>query len=122
MAYPPTPFTNSNEVGLTQEKADELGVTTISDLAEHDQDLTLYGTPECRQRRDCLLGLQEVYGLDFKKFVPVALDLRHEVLTSGKADLSIVFTTDPADPARGLRPPRGRQADVPALQRHIRGA
>ena len=92
---PPTPFTSSNEVGLTQEKADELGVTTISDLEGKDQDLTLYGTPECRQRPDCLLGLQEVYGLDFKKFVPVAIDLRHEVLTSGQADLSIVFTTDP---------------------------
>ena len=95
VAYPPTPFTSSNEVGLTKEKADELGVSTISDLSEHDQDLTLYGSPECRQRTDCLLGLQEVYGLDFKKFVPVAIDLRHEVLTSGKADLSIVFTTDP---------------------------
>src|SRR5688572_6941830 len=95
VAYPPTPFTSSNEVGLTQEKAEELGVATISDLAEHDQDLTLYGSPECRQRTDCLLGLQEVYGLDFKKFVPVAIDLRHQVLTDGKADLSIVFTTDP---------------------------
>ena len=95
VAQPPTPFTNSNEVGLTKEKADELGVTKISDLSDKAQDLTLYGTPECRQRRDCLLGLEEVYGLDFKKFVPVAVDLRHEVLTSGKADLSIVFTTDP---------------------------
>jgi glycine betaine/choline ABC-type transport system substrate-binding protein/ABC-type proline/glycine betaine transport system permease subunit len=95
VAYPPTPFTSSNEVGLTQEKADELGVEKISDLEGKDQDLTLYGTPECRQRTDCLLGLEEVYGLDFKKFVPVAVDLRHEVLTSGKADLSIVFTTDP---------------------------
>ena len=95
VAYPPTPFTSSNEVGLTKEKADELGVTTISDLSEVDQDLTLYGTPECRQRTDCLLGLEQVYGLDFKRFVPVAIDLRHEVLTSGKADLSIVFTTDP---------------------------
>ena len=95
VAYPPTPFTSSNEVGLTQEKAEELGVTTISDLAEHDQDLTLYGSPECRQRTDCLLGLEQVYGLDFKEFVPVDIALRHEVLTSGKADLSIVFTTDP---------------------------
>ncbi|MGH2838054.1 MAG: ABC transporter permease/substrate-binding protein, partial [Thermoleophilaceae bacterium] len=65
-AYPPTPFTSSNEVGLTQEKAEELGVATISDLADHDQDMTLYGSPECRQRTDCLLGLQQVYGLDFK--------------------------------------------------------
>jgi glycine betaine/choline ABC-type transport system substrate-binding protein len=95
VAYPPTPFTSSNEVGLTQEKADELEVETISDLEGKDQDLTLYGSPECRQRTDCLLGLEQVYGLDFKKFVPVAIELRHEVLTSGKADLSIVFTTDP---------------------------
>ena len=95
VAQPPTPFTNSNEVGMTEETAEKLGITTISELADEDQDLTLYGTPECRQRRDCLLGLQEVYGLDFKEFVPVAIDLRHEVLTTGKADLSIVFTTDP---------------------------
>jgi glycine betaine/choline ABC-type transport system substrate-binding protein len=27
--------------------------------------------------------------------VPVDIALRHEVLTSGKADLSIIFTTDP---------------------------
>ena len=95
VAYPPTPFTSSNEVGLTQEKAEELGVATISDLADHDQDMTLYGSPECRQRTDCLSGLQQVYGLDFKEFVPVAIDLRHQVLIDGKADASIVFTTDP---------------------------
>jgi len=95
VAYPPTPYTNSNEVGMTQETADKLGITKISELSKYDQDLTLYGTPECRQRLDCLLGLEKVYGLHFKKFVPVSIDLRHEVLTSGKADLSIVFTTDP---------------------------
>ena len=55
----------------------------------------LYGSPECRQRLDCLLGLQQVYGLKFKKFTPVDIAQRHEVLTSGRADVSIVFTTDP---------------------------
>jgi glycine betaine/choline ABC-type transport system substrate-binding protein/ABC-type proline/glycine betaine transport system permease subunit len=95
VAYSPTPYTNSNEVGMTKETADKLGITTISELADVDQDLTLSGTPECRQRLDCLLGLEKVYGLDFKKFVPVDPALRHEVLTSGKADLSIVYTTDP---------------------------
>ena len=94
-ALPPTPFTSSNEVGLTKEKADELGVKKISDLEGKSQDLTLYGSPECRQREDCLLGLQNVYGLKFKKFVPVDLAPRHEVLDKGQADLSIVFTTDP---------------------------
>jgi osmoprotectant transport system substrate-binding protein len=94
-ALPPTPFTSSNEVGLTQKEAQKLGVKKISDLQGKDQDLTLYGSPECRTRRDCLLGLEQVYGLKFKKFVPVNIDQRHEVLKNGQADLSIVFTTDP---------------------------
>jgi osmoprotectant transport system substrate-binding protein len=94
-AFEPTPFTSSNEVAVTQETADENSLQRISDLSEVDQDFTMYGSPECRQRLDCLLGLQEVYGLDFKKFTPVDLALRHEVLTKGQADVSIVFTTDP---------------------------
>jgi osmoprotectant transport system substrate-binding protein len=94
-AFPPTPFTSSNEVGVTKQNADKLGLTKISDLSSKAKSLTLYGSPECRTRRDCLLGLQQVYGLKFKKFVPINLDQRHEVLKSGQADLSIVFTTDP---------------------------
>jgi osmoprotectant transport system substrate-binding protein len=94
-AYPPTPFTSSNEVGVTQATATKYHLTNISDLKPVAGKLTLYGTPECRQRLDCLLGLQQVYGLKFKKFVPVAPDQRHEVLSSGRADVSIVFTTDP---------------------------
>jgi osmoprotectant transport system substrate-binding protein len=94
-AFPPTPFTSSNEVAVTAETAQELGLEKISDLEGKSQDLTLYGSPECRQRLDCLLGLQQVYGLEFKKFVPVDIARRHEVLTSGRADVSIVFTTDP---------------------------
>jgi osmoprotectant transport system substrate-binding protein len=94
-AFPPTPFTDSNEVAVTQETADKLGLKNISDLAGKASTLTLYGTPECRQRMDCLLGLEKIYGLKFKKFVPVAPDQRHEVLSSGRADVSIVFTTDP---------------------------
>jgi osmoprotectant transport system substrate-binding protein len=94
-AFPPTPFTSSNEVGMLKTKADELGVKTISDLKSKAGQLTLYGSPECRTRLDCLLGLEQVYGLKFKKFTPVDIDQRHEVLTSGQADVSIVFTTDP---------------------------
>ena len=94
-AFPPTPFTDSNEVAVTKETADKLGLKNISDLEGKAQDLTLYGSPECRKRDDCLLGLEQVYGLKFKKFVPVDVAQRHEVLTSGQADVSIVFTTDP---------------------------
>jgi glycine betaine/choline ABC-type transport system substrate-binding protein len=103
VAYPPTPFSSANAVGLLTETADDLGVSTISDLDGKSQDLVLAGSPECRQRIDCLLGLEQNYGLEFKEFTPVDIGLRYEVLDKGDADLSIVFTTDPqlyTDPDR----------------------
>jgi osmoprotectant transport system substrate-binding protein len=101
-ALPPTPFVSSNEVAVTKETADKLGLSKISDLEGKSQDLTLYGSPECRQRLDCKLGLEQVYGLKFKKFVPVDIALRHEVLKKGQADVSIVFTTDPQNKREGF--------------------
>lgn len=94
-AEPPTPFTSSNEVALNPGEAKKLGVTKISDLKGKAPKLKLYGTPECRQRLDCLLGLEKVYGLHFKSFTPVDPQLRHTVLEKHQADVSIVFTTDP---------------------------
>ena len=79
---------------MLKKKADELGVKTVSDLEGKSQDLTLYGSPECRQRLDCLVGLEQDYGLKFKKFTPVDIGLRYDVLDKGQADLSIIFTTD----------------------------
>jgi glycine betaine/choline ABC-type transport system substrate-binding protein len=94
VAFAPTPFADANAVGMLTERAEELGVTTISDLSGKSQDLTLYGSPECRQRVDCLVGLEDVYGLQFKSFNPVDIGLRYTVLDKGQADLSIVFTSD----------------------------
>jgi glycine betaine/choline ABC-type transport system substrate-binding protein len=90
----PTPFADANALGMLKTKADELGVTKISDLQDKSQDLNLYGSPECRQRVDCLVGLQDVYGLQFKSFNPVDIGLRYTVLDKGQADASIVFTSD----------------------------
>jgi osmoprotectant transport system substrate-binding protein len=97
IAYPPTPFSSANAVGTLASTAEELGISSISDLEEH-QDLTLYGSPECRQRIDCLAGLEEYYGLTGlrENFTPVDIALRYEVLDKGDADLSILFTTDAA--------------------------
>jgi glycine betaine/choline ABC-type transport system substrate-binding protein len=93
-SFPPTPFSSANAVGLLTETADELGAEKISDLEGKSRDLTLYGSPECRQRIDCLVGLEQNYGLEFKEFTPVDIGLRYQVLDNGDADLSILFTTD----------------------------
>jgi glycine betaine/choline ABC-type transport system substrate-binding protein len=94
VAYPPTPFADANAVGTLTSTADELGVTKISDLSGKSQDLVLAGSPECRERIDCLAGLEKNYGLEFKQFKPVDIGLRYTVLDKGDADLSILFTSD----------------------------
>jgi osmoprotectant transport system substrate-binding protein len=110
VAFPPTPFTSSNEVAVTRATAERLDLRKISDLKRSAGSLTLYGSPECRRRLDCLQGLEQVYGLRFKRFVPVRISQRHTVLRTGRADVSIVFTTDPQIARSGfvlLRDDRG---------------
>jgi len=94
-AFEPTPFASANAVGLLKKTADELELKTVSDLEGKSEELNLYGSPECRQRIDCLAGLEQLYGLQFKSFHPVDIGLRYTVLEKGQADLSILFTTDP---------------------------
>lgn len=94
-AFEPTPFASANAVGTTKETAEKYGLKTVSDLEGVSEKLSLYGSPECRQRIDCLAGLEKLYGLEFKSFTPVDIGLRYTVLEKGQADLSILFTTDP---------------------------
>jgi glycine betaine/choline ABC-type transport system substrate-binding protein len=94
VAFSPTPFSSANAVGTLTSTAEDLGIESISDLEGQSEDLTLAGSPECRERIDCLKGLEDNYGLSFKKFTPVDIELRYEVLDKDNADLSILFTTD----------------------------
>jgi len=94
-AFEPTPFASANAVGTLKKTAEKYGLEDVSDLEGVSEELTLYGSPECRQRIDCLAGLEQLYGLKFKSFKPVDIGLRYTVLEKGQADLSILFTTDP---------------------------
>ncbi len=92
-ALPPTPFENSYRIGMLNETAQKLGnPTKISDLEGRAGELSISGFPECRQRTDCLLGVEQVYGLEFADFV--ASESPYEVLDTKEADLAFVFTTD----------------------------
>jgi glycine betaine/choline ABC-type transport system substrate-binding protein len=104
-AFEPTPFASANAVGTLRKTAEKYELEDVSDLRGVSEELTLYGSPECRQRIDCLAGLESggttceqcenLYGLKFKSFTPVDIGLRYTVLENGQADLSILFTTDP---------------------------
>ena len=92
-ALAPTPFENTYRLGMTKEGAAEAGnPTKISDLQDKAADLSITGFPECKQRQDCLLGVEDTYGLKFKKFV--TSEQKYQVLDSGDADVAFIFTTD----------------------------
>ena len=92
---PHTPFENTYRVGMLKETNEKLGgIKTISELKGKEGDLKINGYPECEQRPDCLLGLQDTYGLKFKEFV--ASQDPYSILDSKKADVAMVFTTDAA--------------------------
>jgi glycine betaine/choline ABC-type transport system substrate-binding protein len=94
-ARPTTPFENTYRMAVTKKKAAELGnPTKISDLKGKSQDMVVNGFPECRQRIDCLLGVEQGYGLKFKRFLPG--QNKFQILDNGDADIAFVFTTDGA--------------------------
>jgi glycine betaine/choline ABC-type transport system substrate-binding protein len=92
-ALPRTPFENTYRLAITKETAKKLGnPKTNSDLKGKEGDLTIAGFPECKQRIDCLLGVEKVYGLKFGKFI--ASQAQYGVLDNGSADVLFGFTTD----------------------------
>jgi len=92
-ALPKTPFENTYRLAMTKATAKKLGnPKTNSDLKGKEGDLTIAGFVECKQRIDCLLGVDKVYGLHFGKFI--ASQEQYGVLDNGSADVLFGFTTD----------------------------
>lgn len=92
--YEPAPGVDTNAFVMTREKAEELGIMTLSDLAEKGADLTLGGPSDCETNAFCVPGLERVYGVDFADtFVPLD-DGRPDALSSGELDVAVLFSTD----------------------------
>ena len=77
-------------------------MVTISDLLDHDQDLVLGATQEFLVREDGLVGLQDVYGLEFKDAVGLDPGLLYGAIDAGDVDVISAFATDGRIPALGL--------------------
>ncbi len=92
-ALPPTPFENTFRLAMAKTKAQEIGnPKTTSDLKGKEGDLKISGFPECKKRIDCLLGVEQTYGLKFAGFV--ASEEKYDVIENGSADVIFGFTTD----------------------------
>lgn len=91
----PAPAENTNVLAVTAERAAELGLRRTSDLAPFASDLVFAGTPECPDRIFCLIGLEEVYGLEFAEFVSLpTAEVRAEALRRDEVDVALLFGTD----------------------------
>lgn len=91
----PAPMNNTQALAMTRARAEELGITTISEMAAQADQLVIAGPPEFSEREDGLPGLQRVYG-DFTplEVLPVDAGLRYQALLNGDADVVVAFGTD----------------------------
>jgi osmoprotectant transport system substrate-binding protein len=91
----PAPMNNTQALAMTQEKSEELGIETISDMAEQAESLVMVGPAEFQEREDGLLGLKEVYGdFELQEYKAVDPGLRYQALIDDEADVAVAFGTD----------------------------
>jgi osmoprotectant transport system substrate-binding protein len=97
----PADAVDQNAFAVTQEFADQLGVTTLSELAEacSDGSLILGGPAECPERPFCQPGLEETYGLEFASFQEygdTGGPLTKAAIQQGEVSMGLVFSSDGA--------------------------
>ena len=95
----PSEAADQNAFAVTQEFADSLGVTTLSELGEAcGSGLILGGPAECPDRPFCQPGLEETYGLQFESFreLDAGGPLTKTALQQGEISLGLVFSSDGA--------------------------
>ncbi len=91
----PSPMNNTQALAMQQERATELGIQTISDMAAQADQLTMIGPPEFEVREDGLPGIKKVYGeFDLQEYKAVDPGLRYKGLVDGEADVAVAFGTD----------------------------
>jgi len=88
------PAEDTNGFAVRTSFAREHLLSRISDLRPIAPGLTLGGPPECPQRRTCLLGLQDVYGLTFRAFrAQPTRGTTATALETGEIDVGMLETT-----------------------------
>lgn len=95
VAAAPSEAVDTNAFVVTQETSDDLGITTLSDLAAEGADLTLGAPQDCESNGFCIPGLQRVYDLDLSaNFTPLDAGLVATSLGEGAIDVGVLFSTD----------------------------
>jgi osmoprotectant transport system substrate-binding protein len=87
---------DTNAFVVTQETADEFGLSKVSDLAGVAGDMTLGAPAECPKRPYCIPGLKDVYGIEFGDYRPLEYGAATaQALSAGAIQVALLFSTDP---------------------------
>ncbi|MDQ0337400.1 osmoprotectant transport system substrate-binding protein [Caldalkalibacillus uzonensis] len=93
-------FNNTYAILMRRDRAEELGIQTISELAafvnEQPNELTFATNAEFSSREDGLPGLQAAYGFEFPSSKVIRMDsgLLYNALRDNQVDVSVGFATD----------------------------
>ena len=110
-------FENAYAFAMRQDRARELGVTSLADLAVVASQLTVGGDPEFFERPEWA-AVQAAYGLRFAKSRNFAPTFMYNALASGEADVISAYTSDgriAADKLVVLDDPEGALPSYDAL-------
>jgi osmoprotectant transport system substrate-binding protein len=96
-ALMPSPAKNANAFVVAKATAEQAGLIELSDIAVIADELVFGGPPECQRRALCLVGLEQVYGIEFGTVVELrAGPLIEQALRDGGIDMGLMFTSDAA--------------------------
>lgn len=100
----PSEAQDSDGVAVTRATAEKYKLKTIADLAPVASELVLGGPPEWKTRKEGIIGLKDIYGLEFKSFksLDVGGPLTLSALVNDQVQAANLFSTDPAIAANDL--------------------
>ena len=87
-------FINTYAMAVRPDTAQQFNLRTITDLARASPELTLGATIEFVNREDGLLGIQRVYGVNFRNVIPLQGALRYTALMNDEIQVTSAFSTD----------------------------
>ncbi len=90
----PLGFNNTYALGMQRKRADELGISTISDLRTHPE-FKLGFSDEFVERRDCWNGLKTRYKLPHTSIRALDHSLAYRGVWTGSIDVIDLYSTDP---------------------------
>lgn len=91
----PTPFNNTYALALKRDTAEELDISTISDLEPHASGWSLGSSVEFAGRPlDGYPGMTAHYGFEFGSIRPMDIGLMYTSIDAGQVDVIVAFATD----------------------------